>query len=67
MCTSCYKHLNYLSKHGWMDGLVALVYTLIPWKLFAYHAGLPNELVEDSKFVPINVEDPRYGPPVSHG
>ncbi|GAU31282.1 hypothetical protein TSUD_39620, partial [Trifolium subterraneum] len=24
---------------------------------------LPNELVEDSKFVPINVEDPRYGPP----
>ncbi|KEH43479.1 hypothetical protein MtrunA17_Chr1g0199181 [Medicago truncatula] len=25
--------------------------------------GLPNELVEDSKFVPINVEDPRYGPP----
>ncbi|KAK7279603.1 hypothetical protein RJT34_24656 [Clitoria ternatea] len=25
--------------------------------------GLPNELVEDSKFVPLNAEDPRYGPP----
>ncbi|KAE9589869.1 hypothetical protein Lalb_Chr21g0313491 [Lupinus albus] len=29
--------------------------------------GLPNELVEDSKFVPLNSEDPSYGPPVSHG
>jgi len=36
-------------------------------QILFYHAGLPNELVEDSKFVPINVEDPRYGPPVSHG
>jgi hypothetical protein len=34
---------------------------------FFNDAGLPNELVEDSKFVPINTEDPRYGPPVSHG
>ncbi|KAL5139397.1 hypothetical protein HKD37_10G029327 [Glycine soja] len=25
--------------------------------------GLPNELVEDSKFVPLNEEDPIYGPP----
>ncbi|KAE9589885.1 hypothetical protein Lalb_Chr21g0313651 [Lupinus albus] len=25
--------------------------------------GLPNELVEDSKFVPLNSEDPSYGPP----
>ncbi|XP_061370626.1 uncharacterized protein LOC133313293 [Gastrolobium bilobum] len=25
--------------------------------------GLPNELIEDSKFVPLNTEDPRYGPP----
>ncbi|ESW15755.1 hypothetical protein PHAVU_007G099300 [Phaseolus vulgaris] len=25
--------------------------------------GLPNELVEDSKFVPLNAEDPTYGPP----
>ncbi|KAJ1406371.1 hypothetical protein SESBI_25116 [Sesbania bispinosa] len=24
---------------------------------------LPNELIEDSKFVPLNAEDPRYGPP----
>ncbi|XP_015942708.1 uncharacterized protein LOC107467984 [Arachis duranensis] len=25
--------------------------------------GLPVEIVEDSKFVPLNAEDPRYGPP----
>ncbi|XWS75199.1 hypothetical protein CRYUN_Cryun01aG0064900 [Craigia yunnanensis] len=25
--------------------------------------GLPSELVEDSKFVPLNVDDPTYGPP----
>ncbi|KAK7343874.1 hypothetical protein VNO77_12967 [Canavalia gladiata] len=25
--------------------------------------GLPNELIEDSKFVPLNAEDPIYGPP----
>lgn len=25
--------------------------------------GAPNELIEDSKFVPLNAEDPRYGPP----
>ncbi|XP_012570027.1 uncharacterized protein [Cicer arietinum] len=25
--------------------------------------GLPNELVEDSKFVPMNAEDASYGPP----
>lgn len=25
--------------------------------------GIPAELVEDSKFVPLNAEDPRYGPP----
>ncbi|XP_031091851.1 uncharacterized protein LOC115996645 isoform X3 [Ipomoea triloba] len=25
--------------------------------------GLPTELIEDSKFVPLNAEDPRYGPP----
>ncbi|KAG4910769.1 hypothetical protein JHK87_056885 [Glycine soja] len=25
--------------------------------------GIPNELVEDSKFVPLNEEDPIYGPP----
>ncbi|XP_014513381.1 uncharacterized protein LOC106771881 isoform X1 [Vigna radiata var. radiata] len=25
--------------------------------------GLPNEVVEDSKFVPLNAEDPIYGPP----
>ncbi|XP_030451287.1 uncharacterized protein LOC115673298 [Syzygium oleosum] len=25
--------------------------------------GVPSELVEDSKFVPLNAEDPRYGPP----
>ncbi|XP_038891527.1 uncharacterized protein LOC120080918 isoform X2 [Benincasa hispida] len=25
--------------------------------------GAPNELVEDSKFVPLNADDPRYGPP----
>lgn len=33
------------------------------WTPRASSEGLPNELVEDSKFVPINVEDPRYGPP----
>ncbi|GLT66794.1 hypothetical protein SLA2020_391430 [Shorea laevis] len=25
--------------------------------------GIPNELIEDSKFVPLNADDPRYGPP----
>ncbi|GMG99437.1 hypothetical protein Nepgr_001277 [Nepenthes gracilis] len=25
--------------------------------------GLPRELVEDSKFVPLNADDPRFGPP----
>eukprot|EP00262_Sarcandra_glabra_P013853 TRINITY_DN3920_c0_g1_i1.p1 TRINITY_DN3920_c0_g1~~TRINITY_DN3920_c0_g1_i1.p1 ORF type:complete len:216 (+),score=43.13 TRINITY_DN3920_c0_g1_i1:38-685(+) len=25
--------------------------------------GVPSELVEDPKFVPLNAEDPRYGPP----
>ncbi|XP_027111491.1 uncharacterized protein LOC113762378 isoform X1 [Coffea eugenioides] len=33
-------------------------------KLRASSEGLPSELVEeDSKFVPLNAEDPRYGPP----
>ncbi|XP_010267209.1 PREDICTED: uncharacterized protein LOC104604527 isoform X2 [Nelumbo nucifera] len=25
--------------------------------------GVPSELIEDSKFVPLNADDPRYGPP----
>ncbi|KAK4279628.1 hypothetical protein QN277_011376 [Acacia crassicarpa] len=25
--------------------------------------GVPNELIEDSKFVPLNADDPTYGPP----
>lgn len=25
--------------------------------------GIPDELIEDSKFVPLNADDPRYGPP----
>ncbi|XP_057979229.1 uncharacterized protein LOC131165428 isoform X4 [Malania oleifera] len=25
--------------------------------------GVPTELIEDSKFVPLNADDPRYGPP----
>ncbi|XVF83070.1 hypothetical protein PTKIN_Ptkin16aG0102900 [Pterospermum kingtungense] len=25
--------------------------------------GLPSDLVEDSKFVPLNADDPTYGPP----
>ncbi|KAG9441678.1 hypothetical protein H6P81_017532 [Aristolochia fimbriata] len=29
----------------------------------ATEEGLPTELVEDSKFVPLNAEDPKYGPP----
>lgn len=28
-------------------------------------AGIPTELAEDSKFVPLNADDPIYGPPVS--
>ncbi|KAL3838289.1 hypothetical protein ACJIZ3_022880 [Penstemon smallii] len=28
---------------------------------------LPSELIEDPKFVPLNSEDPKYGPPVSSG
>ncbi|WVY98469.1 hypothetical protein V8G54_030620 [Vigna mungo] len=31
--------------------------------MFSHSAGLPNEVVEDSKFVPLNAEDPIYGPP----
>ncbi|XP_057979230.1 uncharacterized protein LOC131165428 isoform X5 [Malania oleifera] len=26
-------------------------------------SGVPTELIEDSKFVPLNADDPRYGPP----
>ncbi|KAK4279629.1 hypothetical protein QN277_011376 [Acacia crassicarpa] len=26
--------------------------------------GVPNELIEDSKFVPLNADDPTYGPPI---
>jgi hypothetical protein len=37
---------------------------------FTLHAcvpGAPAELMEeDSKFVPLNADDPMYGPPVSH-
>ncbi|CAL0321284.1 unnamed protein product [Lupinus luteus] len=32
-------------------------------QLRATSEGLPNELIEDSKFVPLNSEDPSYGPP----
>lgn len=28
---------------------------------------LPTELDDESKFVPLNSEDPNYGPPVSSG
>lgn len=28
-------------------------------------SGIPQEILEDSKFVPINNDDPRFGPPVS--
>ncbi|CAN1298569.1 hypothetical protein LINPERPRIM_LOCUS23880 [Linum perenne] len=31
----------------------------------AEQAGIPNELAEDSKFVPLNADDPVFGPPVS--
>ncbi|KAJ7975021.1 hypothetical protein O6P43_004998 [Quillaja saponaria] len=31
--------------------------------LRAASEGVPSELVEDSKFVPLNAEDPTYGPP----
>lgn len=31
--------------------------------LQAASEGLPTELVEDPKFVPLNVDDPRFGPP----
>ncbi|PIN24443.1 hypothetical protein CDL12_02794 [Handroanthus impetiginosus] len=31
--------------------------------LFSYATDLPSELIEDSKFVPLNSEDPKYGPP----
>lgn len=42
-------------------------YTNFIANIFSHHAGLPTELIEDSKFVPLNEEDPSYGPPVSHG
>ncbi|CAN1298571.1 hypothetical protein LINPERPRIM_LOCUS23880 [Linum perenne] len=29
----------------------------------AEQAGIPNELAEDSKFVPLNADDPVFGPP----
>lgn len=34
---------------------------------YLHLTGVPGELIEDSKFVPLNAEDPRYGPPVSSG
>lgn len=33
-----------------------------------YHiAGVSSELIEESKFVPLNADDPVFGPPVSSG
>ncbi|KAJ3681975.1 hypothetical protein LUZ60_014548 [Juncus effusus] len=32
-------------------------------RLYASSEGVPNELVEDSKFVPLNAEEPVFGPP----
>ncbi|KAF7112853.1 hypothetical protein RHSIM_RhsimUnG0185100 [Rhododendron simsii] len=29
--------------------------------------GLPTELIEDSKFVPLTAEDPQFGPPANSG
>lgn len=31
------------------------------------YTGIPAELIEDSKFVPLNSDDPTFGPPVSSG
>ncbi|KAF8021596.1 hypothetical protein BT93_G1905 [Corymbia citriodora subsp. variegata] len=31
--------------------------------IYLLFTGVPSELVEDLKFVPLNAEDPRYGPP----
>ncbi|KAK4353613.1 hypothetical protein RND71_025807 [Anisodus tanguticus] len=32
-------------------------------KAYSDDGGLPSEVIEDSKFVPVNAEDPKYGPP----
>ncbi|KAL9251934.1 hypothetical protein AKJ16_DCAP00488 [Drosera capensis] len=37
----------------------------VNYALKASTEGLPNDLVEDSKFVPLNTDDPSYGPPVN--
>lgn len=37
------------------------------WLYSPIMTEFPTELAEDSKFVPLNAEDPQYGPPVSSG
>ncbi|KAF2295630.1 hypothetical protein GH714_033352 [Hevea brasiliensis] len=35
----------------------------LEWSIIALKKGIPSELIEDSKFVPLNADDPVYGPP----
>ncbi|XP_038982700.1 uncharacterized protein LOC103718601 isoform X2 [Phoenix dactylifera] len=37
-----------------------------PRQPIASSEGFPSELVEDSKFVPLNADDPVYGPPIKN-
>lgn len=60
-----------MSPCSFLDLLIALSYlidaSILPFSGFILHVGVPTELIEDSKFVPLNADDPSYGPPVSSG
>ncbi|MCH99952.1 hypothetical protein A2U01_0020967, partial [Trifolium medium] len=64
--SSCYS-LSHVSMPSSSFSCSSFNSNKLKWIQRVSSEELPNELVEDSKFVPINAEDPRYGPPVSHG
>ncbi|CAL5209180.1 unnamed protein product [Lathyrus oleraceus] len=62
---SCYtlSHLPLSSSSSSSSPCSSFNSNKLNWIRKASSQELPNELVEDSKFVPIKDDDPRYGPP----
>ncbi|XP_042476099.1 uncharacterized protein LOC122057846 isoform X3 [Macadamia integrifolia] len=51
-------------SQGWAFSSAKDIYHLKPKHLAkASSDGVPSELIEDSKFVPLTADDPMYGPP----
>ncbi|CAJ2629557.1 unnamed protein product [Trifolium pratense] len=61
--SSCYS-LSHVSLSSSSFSCLSFNSNKLKWIQRVSSEELPNELVEDSKFVPINAEDPRYGPPI---